>query len=406
MTLDDTRRQSVVRIYLTSGVIWQLSVQAYWLLLFVRVVVDLDFDPLQLVLLGTAKEVAVLASEIPTGVVADVVSRKWSVVTAFVVAGLAVIGAGAFDEFGYLLISSALWGFGQTFRSGAETAWLTDELGSAADAESVVIGRTRLELVAVVVGTFAAIGLAALTSLGQALIAFGSLSVLAGLGLAIGMPEHGFVRETTSRTTRFTRLLAEGWRTVRHTSALRVLFFATVFAGFASEAVDRLGVRRLTDLGLSEVVDQEVAVVGGALVIQSVVAVALMSVLVKRLNGPTLVTALTILMGLTALGVAMMASIELLWVGVFGLILQGTMRSIAAPVTIAWANAHANPESRATVHSFIGQAQSLGEISGGVVLGLTAARLGLPIALGASATIYAAGALVAGRAGRSWSPRG
>jgi len=51
-----------------------------WLPLAVRLAVDLDLSATQLLLLGTSMEVAMLLGEIPTGVVADVFSRKWSVV--------------------------------------------------------------------------------------------------------------------------------------------------------------------------------------------------------------------------------------------------------------------------------------------------------------------------------------
>ncbi len=39
-----------------SGVLWQIGTQSYVLLFFVRLVVDLDLDPLQLVLLGRPKK--------------------------------------------------------------------------------------------------------------------------------------------------------------------------------------------------------------------------------------------------------------------------------------------------------------------------------------------------------------
>ncbi|MDH3684050.1 MAG: MFS transporter, partial [Acidimicrobiia bacterium] len=64
------------RLFLWSGLIWQGALRAYWVSLVVRITVDLGLPSLQLVLLGTAMEVAVLLSEVPTGVVADTISRK------------------------------------------------------------------------------------------------------------------------------------------------------------------------------------------------------------------------------------------------------------------------------------------------------------------------------------------
>ena len=67
-------------------------------------VVELEFDPLQLVLLGAAIEVTVLLAEVPAGVVADLHSRKWSVVIAYLLVGLAMSLAPITPIFGVLLV--------------------------------------------------------------------------------------------------------------------------------------------------------------------------------------------------------------------------------------------------------------------------------------------------------------
>ena len=98
-----------------------------WLALTVFWIVELDLSPLQLALLGIALEVAALVSETPTGVVADVYSRRRSVVLAQLIMGVAFIWAFASTNFWVILPAQALIGFGWTFRSGADTAWVTDE---------------------------------------------------------------------------------------------------------------------------------------------------------------------------------------------------------------------------------------------------------------------------------------
>ena len=392
----------VARIFTQSGVIWQLGTQGYWLLFFVRLVVDLDLDPLQLVLLGTAKEIAVLGSEIPTGVVADLFSRKWSVIAAYAISGSAIIAAGVVESFPALVAASALWGFGLTFRSGAETAWLTDELGSSSLAEPVIIRRANLQLAAVVFGAGAAVGLAFFTSLGGALIVLGSVLVGQAIRLAFTMPETGFSRVREDRSSRFVGLLRDGSRSVRRTPALKILFIATVLAGFGSEAVDRLYVRRIDDIlnvsGVAVEANRQVLIIGVVLVVQSLTAAAALRIWRHRLAGRALVPALAFLYTMTAVGVLLLAQVELIWIAAVGLTLQGTARSIARPVTEVWTNAHARPVTRATVHSFIGQAHSLGEITGGLTLGYIASRAGLPLALTGSALVYGIAALTARRA--------
>ena len=55
------------------------------------VVLSLGFTPFQLVLLGTILEGTYLLCEVPTGVVADTVSRRLSVVIGLVGSGLAFL---------------------------------------------------------------------------------------------------------------------------------------------------------------------------------------------------------------------------------------------------------------------------------------------------------------------------
>ena len=72
-------------LFLRSGIIWQLCARSYWVLFFTRVVVDLELPAVQLLLLGTIKETTILLAEIPTGVVADLRSRRTSVILGFLV---------------------------------------------------------------------------------------------------------------------------------------------------------------------------------------------------------------------------------------------------------------------------------------------------------------------------------
>jgi DHA3 family tetracycline resistance protein-like MFS transporter len=394
MRTEPTPDKTVTRLYIRAGVIWQLGINGYWLLFWVRAVVDLHLDPLELVLLGTAKEVAVLASEIPTGVVADIYSRKWSVVLAFLFSGVSVALAGLLGTFELLLISSALWGFSLTFRSGAETAWLTDELGSAEAAEPVVIHRARIELVAVVASTVLAAGLAVMTSLAIALTALGALLIAAAGYLALNMPERGFEPIRSSRTRQFMTLLAEGAKGIRTIAALRVLFIVTVLAGFGSEAIDRLYVQHVDDLLAGPTGDLETAIVGAVLVVQAITAAVVMRLLNRRLGGTRIVPALGILYAVVAAGIAVFAGVDMIQVAALGLIVQGAMRAVSRPVVVAWTNANTKPRSRATIHSFVGQAHSVGEITGGIVLGVVATKAGLPTALTGSAVMYAIASLV------------
>ena len=120
--------------------------RGYFVVVTVWWVVDADLSPLQLVLLGTALEVSVLLGEVPTGVVADTFSRKWSLVISQIIMAIGIILSGLTVAFVPLLISQVLWGLGWTFTSGADVAWVTDELahaGRANDLCATIAGKNK-----------------------------------------------------------------------------------------------------------------------------------------------------------------------------------------------------------------------------------------------------------------------
>ncbi|MEM7287536.1 MAG: hypothetical protein AAF480_14385, partial [Actinomycetota bacterium] len=184
---------------------------------------------------------------------------------------------------------------------------------------------------------------------------------------------------------------------------LRVLLVAAVMAGFASEAVDRLSVARLDQIGLqTEGIDPAI-IMGAVAVLQSLGAAALLWVAAGSLRGRRLVVTMSVLHLATAVGVAVLARVDVLGGALVGILTVGMTREVARTATIGWTNHFTDRRNRATVHSFVGQAGSLGEISGGIGLGLVARQVGIGAALTASALTYLAAAAVV-VAGRSrWS---
>jgi DHA3 family tetracycline resistance protein-like MFS transporter len=78
--------------------------------------------PLELVLVGTVLEATAFLMEIPTGIVADVYSRRLSVIVGVVLYGVGWTIEGAIPAFWAFLLSQVLWGTGATFLSGAHAA--------------------------------------------------------------------------------------------------------------------------------------------------------------------------------------------------------------------------------------------------------------------------------------------
>src|SRR6476646_9692899 len=179
------------RIYLAysalTGFAFYIGATATSVYLITRVGVN----PLELVLVGTVLEITVTLCEVPTGIVADTISRKVSILI-----GLVLIAGGfvlyAVPNYWVILAGQVVWGAGYTFTSGADVAWITDEVGEV-DARPLYVraaqARQIAHLAGIVVG--AALGVVAL----WAPIAIGGLLHLVIAGwLLVRMPETGFVR--------------------------------------------------------------------------------------------------------------------------------------------------------------------------------------------------------------------
>jgi DHA3 family tetracycline resistance protein-like MFS transporter len=147
-------------------------------------------SPLQLVLIGTVMEAAYFLLEMPTGIVADVVSRRLSVIIGIFFLGVAALIEGLFPVFGIILLSQVAWALGYAFTSGATEAWIADEIGEAAVGRVFLRG-TQVRQLGTLLGTGLSVALASVR-LNLPMLVGGALVVaLAGL-LALVMTEHGF----------------------------------------------------------------------------------------------------------------------------------------------------------------------------------------------------------------------
>lgn len=373
--------------------------RGYWTVFATWVAIDLQLSPVQLVVLGTAMELTVLTAEIPTGVVADVVSRRLSVIIAFALMGAGIVVAGATETFWILVASQMIWGLGWTFASGAETAWITDELGGAARVEGLILRRAKWQFAFSIVGMAAAGGLSALTSLPTAIVTVGVVMVCWSVVLALAMPEHGFTRERGETWRQFADTLRAGARVTRSSPALRVLAAVMVLAAFGGEVMDRLDIRRLDDIGLPSAID-EVLIITAIASLEAVAGFLFVARVERRSarSGPTdLPSAAAGLLIASAAGATLLGLVAVLPLAIFGLIVQGGLRSALPPVYVAWGNAHTPAATRATVHSFLGQADSGGEILGGLALAWVASAASVPTAMTCSVGLFVVAAGISRR---------
>ena len=125
------------------------TVTVYW-------VTSARLNPLQLLLLGTSLELSYFVFQLPTGVLADLVSRRLCVLTGLFIVGLAQIMASLSPSFGNLMASWALLGLGAALNNGAQDAWIADELSAEVGDDrmtGVYLRATQLGLIATVAGS-------------------------------------------------------------------------------------------------------------------------------------------------------------------------------------------------------------------------------------------------------------
>jgi DHA3 family tetracycline resistance protein-like MFS transporter len=332
-------------------------------------------DPLRLVLLGTALEVAVFLFEVPTGVLADTYGRRRSVITGCILMGCGFALEGAIPEFVTVLAAQAVWGVGYTFISGALEAWIADE-DPDRDLGTVYLRGEQADYLGSFVGIPASV-LLGLVALNLPLVAGGILTIALGLWLGLAMPERNFrpsPREGRSSLQHAASTARLGVRLVRSRPVLLMLLAAALFAGMSEEGFDRLNPKQFLDVvGLLSVgnLDPVVwfGVIGAGGLVFSYLAAG---VIARWLDVGSPAVAARLLLALDALMIAGMLAFAL--AGSFAFALGAfwfatLVRRVAEPVYLTWINEGLEPGVRATVISMSSQAGALGEASAGPVIG-------------------------------------
>jgi DHA3 family tetracycline resistance protein-like MFS transporter len=376
-----------------------------WTVAPVFFVTELDMSPLTLVLTGTALEVAYFLFEVPTGIVADLYSRRLSIVIAMFVMGPAFLATGLAPGVFVVLVAAAVMGFGWTFKSGAEDAWLADEVGLENVARSYQRG-AQVARLAALAGIGSAVGLA-LVDLRLPIVAGGAVLVLLGVTLALLMPESGFrpaPREGVGTLRSMATTGAKGGRLVRGRPILLLVVGIAFFAGMWSEAIDRLWEAHfLVDVGVPGFGSLDPVVwfgVLGAGVL--VLAILVAQPLVRRFEGLDRRGMARMLLAFDAFTIV--GTLGFAFAGSFALAVTAywatrVFRSLAGPVYATWLNVSIDDSSvRATVISMTNLGDSAGEWGGGPALGVLGNAFGIRAALAASAGALVPALFLYGRA--------
>lgn len=366
-------------------------------------------SPLQLVLVGTVLEGTVLLAELPTGVLADTVSRRLSLLVGTVLIGIGFVLEGLVPTLAVVLLAQVVWGLGAAFESGAVEAWLSDEIGERA-ASRAFLRAAQVQQVAALAGIPAA-ALFGRVSLGLPLVAGGvGFLALAGF-LALTMQETGF--EPAGQRNRdplrsMVGTLRRGVELARSRPLVWTILGVALFTGASSETFDRLWeARMIAGPGLPAGIGAPTwfALVA---IVTAVLGVAAADVARRGLeradpHGRARRPLVALLLALTLVQSGAVAAFGLagrLDLAVAMYLLARVTGRLHAPLYRAWLNRELEPATRATAFSAAGVADALGQVAGGPLLGLVAVALGMPAAFVAAAMLLGPAAWLLGRAWR------
>ena len=385
-----------MRRFGATTVYYGLSFGGYmptWVVMSVYLVSELHLSPLQLVLMGTAMEAAVFLFEVPTGVVADTYSRRLSLVIGYLGMGVAWLAVGLVSAPWLIIALWATWGLAYTFTSGAEEAWIADEVG-ADKVGPIFLRAARWGQAGAVVGLLLQVAVG-IQSLRAGVILGGVFTILCGIGCILFMPETGFRRRPRAeRANAFAEMRTTAVTGARYAWAAPVIVLlaaADLFMGASSEAFDRLKEAHfLRDVGLPAVGSLDPVVWFGIFwLVGMLLNIAAIGGLIKRVESGGRQSIARHLFGFTALQLIAMLIFAMTgstWLAIAGLLGVFFARNMAIPLYTTWLNEQITDSSvRATVLSLTGQADAIGQAGGGPVLGAIGNVWGIRAALATGA---------------------
>lgn len=343
------------KLYLLLSGIQSFALTMAFTINLVYQVQQVGLNPLQLVLIGTCLELTAFLTEIPTGIVADVYSRRLSVILGFICLGAGFIVEGAFPLFEALLIAQVVMGVGYTFLSGAKQAWIVDEIGQARAAPAF-LRSSQVAQVSGFVAIFVSVALASI-SLQITIVCAGLLLLVLALLLILVMPEQGFQRATQQDRETWSALYSTfraGLSLIRGHRLLVLIMIATVIHGAFSEGFDRLWTAHLLqNFSLPALGNLDDVVWFGIISAVGTPFSLLATELIRRRVDVT--SSRAVAMTLLVVYAVMIVSVLSFSLGgsflmvLIGLWLTGALRQVRNPLMEAWINQHTESDVRSTL---------------------------------------------------------
>jgi MFS transporter, DHA3 family, tetracycline resistance protein len=350
-------------------------------------------NPLQLVLVGTVLEFVAFVCQLPTGVLADIYSRRLAVILGTLLFGMAFVLEGSFPRFDVILVSQILFGIGATLSDGAEQAWITDEVGEMRIGH-VFLRSTQVGLLAGLLGAIISVGLASIR-INIPIVIGGALSIGVAGFLLLFMPENNFhpISKAERRTWRdMGNTFRSGLHVVRGRPILITILLIALFYGLYSEGFDRLWTAHfLTNFTFPTLGQLKpvvwfgiISVVGTLLTLGATEVVRLwVNIAQQRI----LIRALFVINFLAIVCLLVFALVGNFFLAVAAVLLFKVFRTVNDPVYTTWLTQNIEAKVRATVISMRGQVDAFGQIVGGPPVGYIGTTFSIQTALLASCAL-------------------
>ncbi len=344
-------------------------------------------NPLQLVLVGTALETVAFLSQVPTGVLADVYSRRLAVILGTLITGIGFVVEGSIPLFATIVLGQALFGIGATLADGAEQAWIADEVGEERVGRIFLLS-SQFGLLGGLVGSLVSVVLASIR-LNLPVILGGAFTVGLAIFLAFFMPENGFQPTPKAERQSWRQMgitFRNGLRVVRGRPVLITILLIALFYGLYSEGFDRLSTAHFLANFTFPVLwsFQPVVWFGLFSVVGTLISLAATEVVRRYVNLNNQRLVMRVLFGLNALGVVSILVFALagnFFLAIAAYLSFGVFRRVNEPIYTTWLTQNIDAKVRATVISMRGQVDALGQILGGPPVGAIGTIFSLRAAL-------------------------
>lgn len=385
MTLK-ARKKSAYHLYLVCSLIQSMLFYLVFSIEYVYMLNTIHLNAFQMVIVGVVLQFFCVIFEIPTGIVADSYSRKYSIIIGFIMTGIGFLIEGFMPNFIFLLIAQAIWGIGSTFISGSLQAWIVDEEKDV-NLDKVFLRGSQYEQIGAVIGIILSIVIGNVKEYLPIVIS-GFLFIVFALYLVITMPELNFI----GTKPKYKEALQESFYSfykgliiIRKEKVLSIFLGIAVAWGLASEGYDRLWTSHLLSNFNNKQTNflNDVTLVGTLELISMFVSVFLIEYLIRKVETDALhMRAILFIVNFLNIGlIALFALSENVYLLAVLHVFIFTLRSANQPTLSSNINKDIPQEIRATAISVYNQMDNIGQIVGGLIVAFIAGKYSVSIGI-------------------------